>query len=94
MLTLGRQADDAHVRAPAPLLLERGIEVLRVERGGEVTYHGPGQLVAYPIVHLADRGLFLREYVRALEAALADTCAALGVTAGRLPGERICGVGG
>ena len=60
------------------LLAERGIEVLRVERGGEVTYHGPGQLVAYPIVRLADRELLLRPYVRALEAALADTCAATG----------------
>ncbi len=80
--------------APEPLLRERGIEVLRVERGGEVTYHGPGQLVAYPIVRLADRGLYLREYVRALEAALADTCAALGVAAGRRDGHPGCWVDG
>jgi lipoyl(octanoyl) transferase len=79
VLTLGRQADEAHVLAPTTLLEARGVEVIRVERGGEVTYHGPGQLVAYPIVHLADRGLLLRPYVRALEAALADTCAAFGV---------------
>ncbi|HEY3336487.1 MAG TPA: lipoyl(octanoyl) transferase LipB, partial [Candidatus Limnocylindrales bacterium] len=92
VLTLGRQADDTHVLAPAPLLRARGIELLRVERGGEVTYHGPGQLVAYPILHLADRGLLLRPYVRALEAALAATCAQFGVTAGRRDGHPGCWV--
>jgi lipoyl(octanoyl) transferase len=92
VLTLGRQADRTHVLAPEPMLAERGIEVLRVERGGEVTYHGPGQLVAYPIVRLADRGLYLREYVRALEGALADTCAAFGVAAGRREGHPGCWV--
>ena len=92
VITLGRQADDAHVLAPAGLLEERGIEVLRVERGGEVTYHGPGQLVAYPIVRLADRGLLLRPYVRALEGAMAETCAAHGVAAGRREGHPGCWV--
>ena len=66
--------------------------MLRVERGGEVTYHGPGQLVAYPIIRLADRELLLRPYVRALEAALADTCAAFGVAAGRREGHPGCWV--
>jgi lipoyl(octanoyl) transferase len=92
VLTLGRQADESHVLAPMDVLEARGIEVLRVERGGEVTYHGPGQLVAYPIVRLADRGLLLRPYVRALEAALADTCAAFGVAAGRRDGHPGCWV--
>jgi lipoyl(octanoyl) transferase len=92
VLTLGRQAEESHVLAPAPLLESRGIELLRVERGGEVTYHGPGQLVAYPILHLADRGLLLRSYVRALEAALIATCAASGVTAGRRDGHPGCWV--
>jgi lipoyl(octanoyl) transferase len=81
VLTLGRHAAAEHVRAPGDRLEERGIEVIRVERGGEVTYHGPGQLVAYPIVHLADRGVLLRPFVRVLEAAMADTAAAWGVRA-------------
>src|SRR5215218_9213985 len=90
VLTLGRQADESHVLASPELLAARRIELLRVERGGEVTYHGPGQLVAYPIVRLADRGVLLRPYVRALEAALAETCAAFGVAAGRREGHPGC----
>lgn len=90
VLTLGRASDPVHIRADATDLARRGIEVVRVERGGEVTYHGPGQLVAYPIVRLADRGLMVRPLVRALEAALATTCAALGVAAGRREGHPGC----
>jgi lipoyl(octanoyl) transferase len=92
VLTLGRGADPSHVRATPAHLTARGIEVLRVERGGEVTYHGPGQLVAYPIVALAPRGLLVRPLVRALEAALIETCAALGVEAGRRDGHPGCWV--
>jgi lipoyl(octanoyl) transferase len=92
VLTLGRNADPGHVIAPEAMLAQRGIELLRVERGGEVTYHGPGQLVAYPIIRLADRALLLRPYVRALEAALAETCAAHGVAAGRRDGHPGCWV--
>jgi lipoate-protein ligase B len=92
VLTLGRQADVRHVLAPPEQLAERAIEVVRVERGGEVTYHGPGQLVAYPIVKLAGRDLLVRPYVRALEAALTDACAALGVAAGRREGHPGCWV--
>jgi lipoyl(octanoyl) transferase len=94
VLTLGRGADESHVLAPPALLEARGIELLRVERGGEVTYHGPGQLVAYPILRLADRGLLLRPLVQALEGALADACAALGVVAGRREGHPGCWVDG
>ena len=91
VLTLGRQADEAHVRASPAELAARGIEVIRVERGGEVTYHGPGQLVAYPIVALGRRGLLLRPFVRALEGAMVETCAALGVPAGRRRGTPAAG---
>jgi lipoyl(octanoyl) transferase len=92
VLTLGRQADASHVLATAAELDAREIEVIRVERGGEVTYHGPGQLVAYPIIALARRGLMLRPLVRALEAAMIETCAALGVTAARRDGHPGCWV--
>jgi lipoyl(octanoyl) transferase len=90
VLTLGRTADPAHVRADPSTLAARGIEVLRVERGGEVTYHGPGQLVAYPIIALARRGLMIRPFVRALERALAATCAVEGVLAGPREGHPGC----
>ncbi len=90
VLTLGRTSDPAHIRADAATLAARGIEVVQVERGGEVTYHGPGQLVAYPIIRLADRGLMVRPLVRSLEAALVTTCAALGVTAARREGQPGC----
>jgi lipoate-protein ligase B len=87
VLTLGRQADERHVLADAAELRSRGIELIRVERGGEVTYHGPGQLVAYPIVGLSRRGLLLRPFVRALESAMVATCAAFGVAAERRDGH-------
>lgn len=87
VLTLGRHSDASHVLADDATLAARGISVERVERGGEVTYHGPGQLVAYPIVRVHDRGLLIRPFVRALEAALVATAAALGVTASRRDGH-------
>ena len=92
VLTLGRQSDPTFIRATDSELKARGIETIRVERGGEVTYHGPGQLVAYPIVKLADRGILLRPFVRALEQAMIDTCAEYGVTTGRRDGYPGCWV--
>jgi lipoate-protein ligase B len=90
VLTLGRNADPSHIRAGPDELAARGIEVRRIERGGEVTYHGPGQLVAYPIVKLHERGLLVRPMVRALETALVETCTALGVAAARREGHPGC----
>lgn len=90
VLTLGRHSDPAHIRATDAELGARAIEVVRIERGGEVTYHGPGQLVAYPIVKLHARGLLLRPFVRALETAMIATCAAQGVAAGRRDGHPGC----
>jgi lipoyl(octanoyl) transferase len=92
VLTLGRNADPGSIRASDEELAARHIEVLRVERGGEVTYHGPGQLVAYPIVKLADAGLLLRPFVRALELAMADTALSYGVPAERRLGYPGCWV--
>ncbi len=90
VLTLGRHSDPSHVLASPAELAARQIELIRSERGGEVTYHGPGQLTAYPIVRLADRGLYIRSFVRALEAALAETCTDFGVEAGRKEGYPGC----
>jgi lipoyl(octanoyl) transferase len=90
VLTLGRQADERHVLAAPRELARRGIEVIRVERGGEVTYHGPGQLVGYPILRLGDRNLLVRPLVAALEAAMIQTCARLGVDAIRRDGHPGC----
>ncbi|HET7028506.1 MAG TPA: lipoyl(octanoyl) transferase LipB [Candidatus Limnocylindrales bacterium] len=90
VLTLGRMADESHVRASAEELRARDVALIRVERGGEATYHGPGQLVAYPIIGLAGRGLLLRAFVRALETALIETCAAFGVVAARRDGHPGC----
>jgi lipoyl(octanoyl) transferase len=86
VLTLGRHARDEHVITPQEVLDHRGIEVIRVERGGEVTYHGPGQLVAYPIVRLRDRALLLRPFVRALELAMVDVASRYGVPSAARPG--------
>jgi lipoyl(octanoyl) transferase len=94
VLTLGRQADESHVLASPRELRRRGIEVVRVERGGEVTYHGPGQLVAYPILRLGDRGILVRPLVAALEAAMIETCAELGVEAIRRDGHPGCWIAG
>lgn len=81
VFTLGQGADPAHgPKAGA------GIEVLRVERGGEITYHGPGQLVVYTLVDIARRGIKVREYVMLLEQSLIDLLAAHGVAAARQPG--------
>ena len=92
VLTLGRNGDEAHVLASRRELARRSIEVVRVERGGEVTYHGPGQLVAYPILRLGERGLLIRPLVRALEEAMIETCAVLGVEAFRRDREPGCWV--
>ena len=79
--TLGLAADPVH--APK---MDTGIPVVRVERGGEVTYHGPGQVVIYTLVDLARRGIKVREYVQLLEQCVIDLLAAYGVRAARKPG--------
>jgi lipoyl(octanoyl) transferase len=92
--TIGRGGNAANLLAGPDRLAEMGAEFVRIDRGGDITFHGPGQLVAYPIVELADP-LNLRGYVRALEEAVMGTAAAFGVTAGRvegLPGVWVDGV--
>ena len=83
--TIGRGGDEANLLAPPERMAALGTELVRIDRGGDVTFHGPGQLVAYPIVELADP-LDLRRYVRALESAVIATAGAFGVPADRREG--------
>jgi lipoate-protein ligase B len=80
VVTLGRTARPAHVLRPD------GVEVVEVERGGDVTFHGPGQLVGYPILDLGGHRRDLHWYLRALEQALIAALAELGIPGGRSPG--------
>jgi len=94
VITLGRNAKANNIVASPELLAQRGVEVFECNRGGDVTFHGPGQLVAYPIFDL--RGfpsqsenrstMGVIEFVRSLEEALIRTCAAFGIPTKRIPG--------
>lgn len=86
VITLGRAADPDHVVAGEQELARRGIEVHESGRGGGVTYHGPGQLIGYPIVRLGEERRDAHRYLRDLEQALIDTVAELDVEASRMPG--------
>jgi lipoyl(octanoyl) transferase len=83
--TLGRGGDESNMLASPERLRELGAELIRIDRGGDITFHGPGQLVAYPVVELKD-ALDLRRYVRSLEAAIIDTALAFGVESERVDG--------
>jgi lipoyl(octanoyl) transferase len=89
VLTLGRNAHRENVTAGDDFLARRGVEVVETNRGGDVTYHGPGQLVGYPILNL--RGftpsLGIVAYLRWLEEVLIRTCADWGVLTQRVPGR-------
>ncbi len=89
VVTLGRGADRRHLVASEAWLEERGVEVVEIERGGDVTYHGPGQLVGYPILDLRGYRQDLHWYLRRLEETLLRTLAAAG-----LPGYRVEGYTG
>jgi len=83
--TLGRNATRADIHVPDAFLAENGIEVHQVDRGGQVTYHGPGQIVAYPICNL--RGQSVSKLVNGLEQAMIETAKGFGVHAERLEGH-------
>ena len=92
VLTLGRNANRANVLATDELLAARGVKLNEINRGGDVTYHGPGQLVGYPIFDLrslrnASGGrMGPVDFVRLMEEALIGLCAGFGVRAGRVAG--------
>jgi lipoyl(octanoyl) transferase len=80
VVTLGRNSHADHLLSPD------GVAVFEIERGGDVTFHGPGQLVGYPILDLTGYKPDLHWYLRTLEQALIDALARLGISAGRNPG--------
>ncbi len=87
VITLGRGAQNGNVLLSPAALARQGIECHRVGRGGDVTWHGPGQLVGYPIVHLDRLGRDLHLYLRRLEETLIRALGDFGVTGARLPGK-------
>lgn len=88
VITLGHRGAAEHVVATPEHLARLGIAVHRTSRGGDVTYHGPGQLVVYPIVDLHRAKLGQAAFVELLEAAMLRACAGQGVEARRLAGTR------
>ena len=94
VFTLGRRADGTHVTADADTLRSASVEVVETDRGGEATYHGPGQLVAYPVVSIREAGLGPVAYVRLLEEAVIETLRGYGVRGHRVVGKTGVWVGG
>jgi len=86
VVTLGRGTRAGSLPLPRSELERRGVEVFEVERGGDVTFHGPGQLVGYPVMNLRQHREDLHWYLRRLEAGLIAALARLGVEAGPNPG--------
>lgn len=86
VVTLGRGSDPAHVVAGPAELAARGVELVETDRGGDVTFHGPGQVVGYPIVDLTSRGRDLHRYMRDVEETVIRALAEFGLEAGRVAG--------
>lgn len=84
VVTLGRTSKAAHLLADERVLAARGVELFEIERGGDITFHGPGQLVGYPIIDLAQHKQDLHWYLRQLEQVLIDALATFGI-----PGSRV-----
>jgi lipoyl(octanoyl) transferase len=87
VITLGRDAKRDNVKHPEAFLNERGIELVETDRGGDATFHGPGQLVAYPVLDLKPDFCDIRRFVNGLERSMIDTVAEYGLTAGPLAGH-------
>jgi len=83
VFTLGRRGGRDNLRVTDAYLADRGIPVIPIDRGGNITYHGPGQVVGYPIFHLARNGLDVTGYVNLLETLMIQTAADFGVCACR-----------
>jgi lipoyl(octanoyl) transferase len=86
VITLGRSGKISNLRAPDELLKRMGVSFFETNRGGDITYHGPGQLVGYPILNLAEIRRDVAWYVRGLEEAMIRATAEFGIASGRVPG--------
>jgi lipoyl(octanoyl) transferase len=84
VITLGRSTKAGNLLANPGLLAARGVELFEIERGGDVTFHGPGQLVGYPIIDLTQHTQDLHWYLRQLEQVLIDALAPFGIEGGRV----------
>lgn len=86
VITLGRSGETAHLLGSEAELERRGVALVETDRGGDITFHGPGQIVGYAIVDLAPRGRDLHRYLRDLESVLIRALAEFGIVAGRVEG--------
>ena len=93
VITLGRGGDAGNLLATPEALAANGVRFFETTRGGDITYHGPGQLVGYPIIHLGEGRRDVRKYVTNVEEVLIRTVAAFGITAERVEGKRGIWVG-
>jgi len=87
VITLGRNGKPAHLLATDPVLRQMNVEFIATDRGGDITYHGPGQLVAYPILQLGEIRRDVVWYVRQLEETMIRASVDFGVAARRVPGK-------
>jgi lipoyl(octanoyl) transferase len=85
VVTIGRNAKPQHVLASEEILSRTGIDLFETDRGGDVTYHGPGQIVGYPILDLREWRRDVRAYFRGVERSLIDALAVFGITGERVP---------
>ncbi|MBW3660503.1 MAG: lipoyl(octanoyl) transferase LipB [Gemmatimonadetes bacterium] len=86
VVTVGRGGGQAHVLVTAEALAARGVDLVHTDRGGDVTFHGPGQIVGYPIVDLTGRGRDLHRYMRDVEETVVLALDRFGIEAGRIAG--------
>jgi lipoate-protein ligase B len=86
VITLGRRARSGHILVAPDVLARLGVDVVECDRGGDVTFHGPGQLVGYPILDLRRWRCDVHAYVHALEETMIRVSADYGIRAGRIPG--------
>lgn len=101
VVTIGRFGDENNILLSEPEMKRRGLEVWRIERGGDVTFHGPGQLVGYPIINLRDFNLGVKSYIYLLEETLIGVIGEFGIRGERIKdhtgvwvnGEKIASIG-